>query len=991
MRLPTHRRPTVNNSRRLPEGGQIDRNRPIAFRFNDKPYQGYAGDTLASALLANGVMLTARSFKYHRPRGIMSAGIEEPSSLVELTGDGQSANRPITDVKLRPGLVAHSVHCWPSPAFDVMGINQFFARLIPAAFYYKTFMWPNWHLFEPAIRRAAGLAQAPRALPTSLHYEVRNHHCDLLVIGAGPSGLIAALAGARSGARVLLTDEGSTPGGSLLDHHRTVDGVPGWQWAQDIVSELDRYPHVTRLAQATAWAYREHNLVLITERAPAPAFVFQRTWRVRAKQVVIASGAIERPLVFRHNDRPGVMLASAVQRYINRYAVLPGKQVVLFTNNTSAYRVADALHRAGASVVALIDSRARTEPPPRPPVHPFRVLTNHIVVRTHGTKRIRGVTIRDMGNGTTQRLPCDLVCLSGGWNPTLHLFSQSRGTIGFDDTLATIIPAQPAQDTHCVGAANGHFTLHEGLEECLAKTGQVIEALGLPASSIDLPTVDHETDYHIEPLWHIPTDKKGAANSFVDIQNDVTLGDIHLAIREGFGAVEHVKRYTTAGMGIDQGKTGNLNVAGAIANATDTPVSQIGVTTFRPPYTPVEFGAIAGGREDSGLLPYRHTPMTEWHKAGGAVMYEAGARWRRPGYYPGPGETFQQAVNREATAVRTGVGVYDGSPLGKYEIRGPDAGQFIDMLYTNDFSSLGQGKGRYGIMLTDDGMILDDGVTFKLAENHYLMFTSTGHANEIYRHMEYFLQLHRPEWKVRITTVTTQWSNATVCGPKAREMLTALQPDIDCSPTAFPFMAIKEGDIAGLPARICRVSFTGELSFEINVWPRHAMALWDRIMDVGEKFRITPVGSEANHVLRVEKGFLSTAHEVDGTTDPYDLGLGRMLSRQKRDFIGKQALAIRRTSGRPRLELVGLLPQDPTRLVSENAPLTPRGQRMRSEGRVTACVWSVVKNRPVALALLEDGHNRMGQRVHIRMKDDVVAAEVTAACFHDADGHLLRS
>ena len=521
---------------------------------------------------------------------------------------------------------------------------------------------------------------------------------------------------------------------------------------------------------------------------------------------------------------------------------------------------------------------------------------------------------------------------------------------------------------------------------------QALHAIGVETDTqTQVPTSSDKTDYHIESLWHVDLSPELAARSFIDIQNDVTLADVHLAIREGFGAVEHVKRYTTAGMGIDQGKTGNLNVIGAIANASGATFDEIGTTTFRSPYVPIEFGAMTGIREGSVYLPYRHTPITQWNKDKAACMYEAGARWRRPGYYPIAGESFQQTVNRESKAVRENVAVYDGSPLGKYIIKGADALKFIDMLYTNSFANLEIGMGRYGIMLSEDGIILDDGVTFKLAENHYFMSTSTGHADTVNQHMDFFRQTHRPDWQVSITTVTTQWANATICGPKAREMMQALDTDIDLSADAFPFMAMREATVAGIPARVCRVSFTGELSFEINVWARHSQQLWDKIIETGREFDLTPIGSEANHVLRVEKGFLSLGHEADGTADPYDLGMAWIMSKNKSDYIGKKAVEIRRSGNTRRRQLVGLLFDDPDRLIDENAPITPGGRRQASEGFVTACVWSVVQNRVIALALLEDGRSRYGETVYIRMKDDVVTAEVTAPCFYDPKGQLLRS
>jgi sarcosine oxidase subunit alpha len=976
---------------RIEGGVGLKRERRVSFRFNGKSYQGFDGDTLASALLANGVTLTARSFKYHRPRGIVGYGYEEPSSLVELTGDEQSGNQPITRVRIRPGLEAKSVNCWPSPDFDLMAINRLFARMIPAAFYYKTFKWPDWRLFEPSIRRAAGLAAAPSEIKHPGHYETRYAHCDILVVGAGPAGLLAALIAARSGARVMLADDGDTPGGSLLNQKVDIDGAPATDWIASVNAQLDEFENVKRLAQASVWAYREHNLVMITERAPCEVSVFQRSWRVRAGRVIVASGAIERHLVFAHNDRPGVMLASAVQAYVNRYAVRPGKRVVLFGNNNSIYRVAVDLRAAGVEVAAIVDSRETPDADSVALANGIEVFGHHVVERTGGGKRITSVTLQDRSSGSRRELACDLLGVSGGWNPTLHLYSQSRSPLEYDARLATFVAGKAFQDCCCIGASAGAFTLADCFDDAARKTRDALDSLGIHVEDVETPSAETQPNYAIEPLWHVDVDDALASKSFVDIQNDVTLADVHLAMREGFGAVEHVKRYTTAGMGIDQGKTGNLNVIGAIANASGAGFDEIGMTTFRSPYVPIEFGAMTGIREGSVYLPYRHTPITQWNKDNGAFMYEAGARWRRPGYYPRPGESFQQTVNRESLAVRNNVAVYDGAPLGKYEIRGPDAEKLIEMLYTSNFASLKTGMGRYGIMLSDDGLILDDGVTFKLADNHYLMSTSTGHADAINRHMEFFLQTHRPEWRVKITTVTTQWANATICGPRAREVLQALGTDIDLSPESFPFMAMRAAKVAGIAAKICRVSFTGELSFEINVRSRHALQLWQAVIEAGKPFDLIPIGSEANHVLRVEKGFLSLGHEVDGTTDPYDLGMDWIMSKTKADYLGKRAVEIRRSSGRARNELVGLLPDDAELMLDENAPLTPGGRREASEGLVTACVWSVVQNRVIALALLRDGRNRIGEKVHIRMKDRVVCAEVTAPCFHDPDGALLRS
>ena len=977
------------NRQRINNVGLIDRSQIIEFEFNNKTYQGYGGDTLASALLANGVSLTARSFKYHRPRGILSCGVEEPSSFVQLTGHSQAANQPITSVMIKPGLKARSVNCWPSPDFDLMAINQGFSKLLPAAFYYKTFMWPNWHVYEPHIRRAAGLAAAPALDSKREKFETRHGHCDVFIAGAGPAGLMAALTAAKSGARVIIADMQSHSGGSLLHKNISINHESAIHWIQSVDRELSQYENVTLLHSTTVWAYREHNLLMLTQRIDRDDLC-QRNWRVRAGQVIIATGAIERNLVFPDNDRPGIMLAGAVQAYINRYAVRPGNRAVLFTNNSSAYSVAHDMKASGIDIAGIVDSREHIEEDLQYLVNNITIFKQHTIIKVHGHKRVSAVSIQPQTGGQIQKLPCDLLCVSGGWNPAVHLHSQSRGTLKYDNNLAAFIPDKHTQPGYCAGGARGEFSLGRVLVDGANAGARAARAQGYSCQPLPCPEIESEAHYHIEPLWHVkqprPSDK-----SFIDLHNDVTLADIHLAIREGFSAVEHAKRYTTTGMGIDQGKTGNINAIGAIAQQTGISMDDVGTTTFRSPYIPVEFGAMAGIREQSVILPYRHTAMTSWHKDNGATMYEAGARWQRPGYYAKPGESFQQTVDRESAIVRQGVGVYDGSPLGKFEIKGLDSLKLLNMLYTNAFDSLEINQGRYGLMLSDDGLIIDDGVSFKLSDNHYLMTTSTGNADEIYRHMEHFLQIERPQWEVKITPVTSQWSNATVCGPKARLVMQALGADIDLSNQAFPFMSLRTGTVAGYPARVCRVSFTGELSYEINVHTRYALKLWEKIIDVGKAYDIAPIGSEANHVLRVEKGFLSLGHKVDGITDADDLGMGWVMSKKKSDYIGKRAVEIRRSSHRQRRQLVGLLIDDADRLVTEGAPITPDGNREASVGLVTACVYSVVNGCSIALALLENGRERIGEKAHIRLKEEVVTAQIVTPCFHDPEGQLLRS
>ena len=978
----------IKTSFRLPSGGMIDRRKHIEFEFNGKTYFGHEGDTLASALLANGVFLTARSFKYHRPRGIMGAGVEEPSCLVELLGENAAGNHPATTIRLRPGLAAKSVNCWPSPNFDLLSINQLFSRFLPAGFYYKTFMWPNWHLFEPSIRQAAGLAAAPDEQIPAQHYETRYWHGDVLIVGGGPCGLLAALVASRSGARVMIIDENSHPGGYLRASQTMMNGKPALDWITAIRTELDANSEVTQLWDSTAWGYRENNLLMVTERNPSEAHVFQRGWKARARHVILATGAIERNLVFTNNDRPGIMLASAVQRYLNEFGVIPGRLPIIFTNNNSAYQLAHELQAAGTKVTAIVDSRPTDVIGSEKNGLEIPLYAAHQISTAHGGKHLHAVSIHAK-DGVTKKLDCDLLAVSGGWNPAVHLFSQSRGDLAYDEGLASFVPDKQVQKLSCVGAAAGMMNMASAMDKTVSAITTILGELGFESPTFTLPELVPSPNYHLYPLWHVDGMKPGD-KAFVDIQNDVTLDDIGLAMREGFDTVEHVKRYTTAGMGIDQGKVGNVNVIGNIAKISKKQPGDIGTTTFRAPFTPVDFGSIAGQRNGATVLPFRHTPITQWNKEQGAIMYEAGARWQRPGYFPIVGGSMQDAINTEANAVRFGVGVYDGSPLGKFDISGRDAAAFIDLLYTNDFNDLEIGMGRYGIMLNDDGMILDDGVTFKLAENHYLMSASTGFADLVFRHMEYLLQVECPNWQVWITPVTSQWCNATICGPKARDVLAALGTSVDISNKAFPFMAMRDGSVADMPARICRVSFTGEISFEINVWPRHAEALWLRIMEAGTPFGIVPVGSETSHVLRVEKGFLSLGHEVDGTADPFDLGMGWIMSSKKSHSIGRRSVDIRRSSGKQRRELIGLIPESGGELVPEGAPITPNGDRIASEGFVSACVWSVVNKQVIALGLLINGRARIGETVIIRDQERTIKAIVTKPCFHDPMGHRLR-
>ena len=976
------------NRNRLKSGGRIDRSKSLSFSFNGKIYYGFEGDTLASALLANGLNIIARSFKYHRPRGIIGSGVEDPASLIELLDEGASGNNLCTAVKLKEGLKAKSINCWPSVDFDIGASAQYFEKLIPAGFYYKTFMWPTWHLFEPFIRIAAGLASAPKAPPKAGHFESRNAHTDFLIIGAGPAGLLATLMAARSGANVFLIDQNTEAGGSLLSSNLNINQKPAMAWVDSVVKEITNMPNVIHLQDSTAWAYREHNLVIVNEREVENASIIERSWRIRAKKIIIATGAIERSLVFPNNDRPGVMLASAVQTFVNRYSVKLGNNLVLFTNNDSVYPYVQDLKKAEINILAIVDSRKNIADSVLANAQNVRVISNSIIKNVIGYKKVNSVVVQSLEDKKLETISCDLLAHSGGWNPMVHLHSQSRGTVKFDDRIAAFVPDHSVQASINIGACNGTFPLNEIFDE----TKSLLSGASENSKSLvyEGKLECSKQNYSIEALWSVDLSKE-KNKAFLDIQNDVTHDDIQLALREGYSNVEHVKRYTTGGMGFDQGKTGNINIIGVIAKEQGIRLDDVGTTTFRSPFTPVSFGSINGVREGSVALPFRHTPVTKWNLDKGAFMYEAGARWRRPGYFPMAGEGFQEAVNRECHAVRTGLGVYDGSPLGKFELKGENVGEFLDLIYTNIMSSLEPGNGRYGLMLTDDGLIFDDGVAFRIDKYRWFISTSSGHSDAVNQHMLKILAFDYPEWDVKITNITSQWNNATICGPLARKLLKKLGTDMDCENDSFPFMSFREGMIANIPARVIRVSFTGELSFEVNVFPRHMLSLWEKIMQEGKEFDIVPVGSEASHVLRVEKGFLSLGHEVDGTVDPYDLGMGWLMSKKKVDYIGKRSVDLRRSSGKVRRELVGLLPNDPNEAIPEGAPITPNGKKVATEGFTTACVWSVVNNRWVGLGLLENGRARYGEEACVRIKDRIISAKITRPVHHDPDGKLLRS
>lgn len=986
------------NRYRLPGTGRIDRNKPIIFKFNGKTLHGYAGDTLASALLANGVRIVGRSFKYHRPRGIMSAGVEETNAVVQLAGREDEPGVIATVTPLYEGLEAASVKGWPGVQWDIGAINDWLYRLYPAGFYYKTFMWPNnwWNVYGYFIRRMAGLGKAPVTHKPEERYEKRYHHCDVLIIGAGPAGLAAALSAGKSGARVMLVDEQVEAGGSLLNSERELNGKPALDWVAETVSSLQQIPEVVHLQRTTAVGYYDHNMVYALEHEPKDSWLRERLWRVRAKRVIIAAGAIERPLVFPDNDRPGIMLAGAAAAYVCRYGVRPGTRAIVVTNNNSAYESAFILARNNIRIAALLDTRRQVSNELREQAERLGVpvLTRYGVKSVKGRSSVSGVVAAPLDDfSREQYYPCDLVCTSGGWNPTLHLQSQSGAKPVYSASIAAFIPGKSVQAETTAGAAGGNFGLNECLTDGIEAGRQAARLTGHEPASAEIPVAGSEMEFSIDAMWELPVGNKNR-RAFLDYQNDVTSTDVRLALRENYASVELVKRYTTAGMGIDQGKTGNANIIGIIAGATGSRPGDVGTTTYRPLYNPASFAAWAGIDQGDTIFPARRTPITQWFEKRQANFDEAGAFWRRPFQVPRDGETPAEAVNREALAVRNGVGIYDGTPLGKIEISGPGTLAFLNRVYTNNWNDLPVGMGRFGFMLHEDGRMFDDGVTFRLGGNHYLMTTGSGVAAAVHARLEQLLQCEWRDLQVYLTEVTEQWANICVCGPRAREVLAETGTDIDLGKEAFPFMAIRTGKVGGFAARVARVSYTGELSFEVNVRARDGLAMWEALMDAGKKYDITPVGSETSLLLRLEKGFIAAWAEGDGYANLYDAGMDRVIDNTKPDFIGKRALEHARTSGGDRPHIVGLVPEDPEFVPPDGAPIidpdeTDEAKKML--GHVTAGGYSPNLGHAIALAQLQNGRELTGDTITISTVARTARAKVTEPVFIDPAGERMRS
>jgi len=977
---------------RTASGGRIRRDRPLAFSFDGKPYTGCAGDSLASALLANDVHLLARSFKYHRPRGIVAAGAEEPNALVTVDrGAGRvTPNLRATQIALYDGLQAYSQNRWPSLRFDLGAAADRLSPLLSAGFYYKSLMWPPalWRkLYEPAIRAASGLGRAPRVADADryLHHYA---HCEVLVIGGGPAGLAAALAASANGARVILCDEQEEIGGSLLaETDAVIDGKPALSWLDDAIAALDARGCVTLLPRTTAFGWFPDNFIGLAERVtdhlatPDPRLPRERLWQVRASTVVLAAGAIERPLVFPHNDRPGVLLADAAHVYLRRYGVKVGGRVVVATTEDSAYRAALALHSAGVTIAGIADAR----PTPDSAVVTaardagLTVFAGTTIAGTSGRLRLRDVLLSDR----TAALPCDTLLMCGGWTPSVHLFSQSRGRLRFDDSIGAFVPGETAARVLCAGACAGTFDLAGCLDRGYA--------------SGEAATRSHAAPRKFDVSGTMPCGLSSFQQSstphgkaFVDLQNDVTTKDLRIATREGFRSIEHVKRYTTAGMATDQGKTSNLNTLATVAGMLQQPVPAGGHTTYRMPYTPVTFGALAGPARGPLLDPIRQAPLHEWAASHGAVFEDVGA-WKRARYFPRAGEDQHAAVPRECRAVRSAAGLLDASTLGKIEVVGPDAAQFLDLLYTIDVASLPPGRCRYGLLLGENGFVLDDGIVARLAPDRFHVTTTTGGAAGVLHHMEDYRQTEFSHLRVWLTSTTEQWGVIAVQGPQSRAVIAPLVEDIDLA--AMPHMSVRACRVAGVAARLFRTSFTGELGYEINVPAGFAQAVWDALLAAGAPFDITPYGTEAMHVLRAEQGYIIVGQETDGTVTPDDLGLGWMIGKTKRGFVGKRSLTLPDMMRADRQQLVGLLTSDAHVVLEEGAQLVADARpRVPAAmlGHVTSAYWSEALQRSIALALVGGGRARIGSTLYVPMADRVIPVTVTPPLFHDREGARLR-
>ncbi len=997
-------------STRLATGGRlIDRSKQVSFRFNGKQMVGYEGDTLAAALLANDQMMMGRSFKYHRPRGVVASGAEEPNALVNLGEGGRfEPNQRATTTEIFDGLTATSQNHWPSLEFDVGAINNAVARFLPAGFYYKTFMFPRFawkHLYEPIVRHSAGLGRVPkeRDVDTYEHYYA---FFDVVVIGGGVAGLQAAKVAGRAGAKVLLMEQTAHWGGRAPVDGGKVDHAPVEKFVEGIVSELKTMPNVTLRNRMMGAGVYDHGYVLGYERlrdhCPEEAGPRHRLWRIRAGRIITATGAIERPLSFAGNDIPGVMLAGALRDYIVDYGISPGDRVVVVTNNDDAYRTAIAVKNAGLAVPVVIDARNNGGGALADMARDLgvRVECGKAISKVLGNKRVTGVAIcSQAGEGAVEEeIACDVVAMSGGWSPVVHLWSHCGGKLRWDEQQANFRPdgdkpplgADGAGFVLAAGAANGEMSLGAILADA-SQAGERAAALtGHKSKRAATPQAETRNEAPMEPVWLMPqgAGPKLRAKAWLDYQNDVKVSDVQLAAREGYESVEHTKRYTTLGMATDQGKLSNVNGLATLAGALNAPIPAVGTTTFRPPYTPISFGAIAGEARAETFQPLKRTPMHDWHVEAGA-HWEPVGQWRRPYCYPKTGESHGDAVSREINQTRSSLGLLDASTLGKLIVKGPDAGKFLDMLYTNMMSTLKPGKCRYGLMCSENGFLIDDGVVARLDEDTFLCHTTTGGAERIHGHMEEWLQTEWWDWQVYVANVTEQWAQIAVVGPNARKVLEKLSED-DLSAEALPFMTWKDVTLSRVKARAFRISFSGELSYEIAVPASHGRAIWDKLLAAGNEFGVTPYGTEALHVMRAEKGFIMIGDETDGTVIPQDLGLHWALSKKKDDYLGKRAQTRSHMADPDRWKLVGLETLDGA-VLPDGAYAVAAGENLNGQrnvqGRVTSTYYSPTLDKGIAMGLVLHGPDRMGEVLSFPGTDGTTyEARIVDPVFYDKEG-----
>ena len=979
----------MSQSNRI-DGGQIDRSRALHFSFNGKGLTGHPGDTLASALLANGQRLVGRSFKYHRPRGILTAGSEEPNALVELrTGAHREPNTRATVTELFDGLEARSQNHRGPLEFDLMAGVGLLSPFLSAGFYYKTFMWPKafWEkLYEPVIRASAGLGRLSEQADPDI-YDKGFLHCDILIIGAGPTGLQAALSAGRSGARVILADEDFRLGGRLNAETFHVDDMPGAEWAAQVMGELTSMDNVRVLPRTTVYGAYDHGVFGALERCTdhlrdSGGKPRQVLWRIYAKRSILCAGATERPIAFANNDRPGIMLAGAVRTYVNRFGVAPGRQVALFTNNDDGWRTANDLAARGIDISVIVDSRDVEAPMLVPGA---RLITNGRITDTSGRKGLRSITL-----ASGEQIEVDCLAVSGGWNPNVHLTCHQRGRPVWRDDIAAFVPgADLPEGMSVAGAAAGTLTLGASLIEARALANGVLKDLGFPVSRKASARAGDESANQ-SAFWHVGASRKPA---WLDFQNDVTVKDVKQAHREGFRAVEHLKRYTTLGMATDQGKTANIPALAIMAEISGKTIPETGTTIFRPPYTPIPIGALAGRARGSDFRPYRLTPSHEWAKSNGATFVETG-NWLRAQWYASDGEQgWRDSVDREVEMTRASVGICDVTTLGKIDIQGRDAAEFLNHIYTNAFLKLPVGKVRYGLMLREDGVAYDDGTTARLGENHFVMTTTTANAVLVFRRMEFARQCLWPGLDVHMISVTDGWAQFAVAGPNARRLI---QKAVACdvSNEAFPFMACAETTaFNNIPARLFRISFSGELAYEVAVPARYGNAMMAALMQVGEEFDAVPYGTEALGVMRIEKGH-AAGNELNGQTTALNLGLGGFVSARK-DCIGKVLSKRPEMNRDDAIRLVGFKPVDRGKPLIAGAHFIARGDvanMANDQGWMSSVAYSPVLGHSIGLGFIQRGHERLGEIVTATSpaRGGDVEVEIVSPHFYDPDGGRQR-